>query len=147
MCRTNISNSYYLFGLLTSVFTVSYTSETPDQYPGLEISHGLLWWIWWVLSVGKETETTDQHYAETINIYCEVTPGSLTWDMCWCLSVIINCRKSYIKKNLYDVMLDNNSECQVCLFFSELLFGSLKIWHHFRNIAVLSGVGMTLCFF
>lgn len=33
--------------LLTSVFTVSYTSETPDHHPGLEISHGLLWWIWW----------------------------------------------------------------------------------------------------
>lgn len=44
-------------------------------------------------------------------------------------------------------MLDNNSEGQVCLgFFSELLFGSLKIWHCFKNIAVLSGVGMTVLF-
>lgn len=143
MRRANISNSYYLFCLLISVFTVSYTSETPDQYPGLQISHGLLWppcficvkrnWNHWpALSWTRQQIWT--------RFYCEVTPGSFSWDMCWCLSVIS-------VKNLHDAMLNNNSEGQVCFFFSELWFGSLKMWHCFKILLFFSGVDRTCMLF
>lgn len=89
------------------------------------------------------TSTMLNPSTDRTRVYCEMTPVFLSWGMCWCLSVIINCRNSYIKKkkNLHDVMLDNNSEGQVCLF----VFIRIVVWFS-ENLALFQ-LTFSFCFF